>query len=157
MTDIDLDTLRKLDEIGGWVEVKEIIHHCGPLGPTDLMEAERQGLVEQRCYFSLTDAGRDHVTGGIERLLLEELLASPKGATWRERTLVQVALSLEQRGLIQRWHPKSSQFLITEAGRDHITSSPEAASFRAGPGEVEGRDAACGSGSAASHSSGAAA
>lgn len=53
-----IDHLRKLEEIGGDVEMAEVIYQCGRTAPHDLMEAEREGLVAMRIYFTLTPEGR---------------------------------------------------------------------------------------------------
>jgi hypothetical protein len=51
-----LAILRKLDSIGGDVEEEEIVHHCGEDAPLELFEAEAEGLVESKTYFTLTEA-----------------------------------------------------------------------------------------------------
>jgi hypothetical protein len=50
--------LRKLDSIGDDVEEEEIVHHCGEDAPLELFEAEAEGLVESKTFFTLTDKGR---------------------------------------------------------------------------------------------------
>lgn len=60
--------MQTLEEIGGWVEIEEVRYHCGPLGPTELMNAAVDGLVEIRTYYSLTAAGQSALTSSPEGL-----------------------------------------------------------------------------------------
>jgi len=56
--------LRKLDEIGGEVLGRELAYHLGADSLLDAFELAEQGFVEARTFFSLTDAGRERLTGG---------------------------------------------------------------------------------------------
>lgn len=57
-------TLRKLDEIGGSVLGSELAYHLGKDAIYDAFDLAEEGLVEARTYFSLTDKGREELTGG---------------------------------------------------------------------------------------------
>ena len=55
MKKAQLDTLRKLNSIGGWVSEGEIAYHLGKRSVIELFEAE--GLVVSRTEFTPTDEG----------------------------------------------------------------------------------------------------
>lgn len=58
MRKAQLETLRKLDSIGGWVSEGEIAYHLGKRSVVELFEAEAEGLVVSRTEFTLTDEGK---------------------------------------------------------------------------------------------------
>lgn len=57
MKKAQLDTLRKLNSIGGWVSEGEIAYHLGKRSVIELFEAEAEGLVVSRTEFTPTDEG----------------------------------------------------------------------------------------------------
>jgi len=87
MTDPDqLNAMRKLHEIGGWVSTSEVLYHCGELGVLDLIDAEGAGLVEIRTdgdvFYSLTAKGQKALSSSPEgRSVLRPCPggASPRG------------------------------------------------------------------------------
>lgn len=61
------ETLRKLEEIGGWVRASELAHHLGPDAAYEAFELVELGLLESRTYFSLTPAGQSALASLPER------------------------------------------------------------------------------------------
>lgn len=58
---LDADThkvLAKLDDIGGAVDLNELVFHLGADAPMTAFEAAEQGLVKTRTIYELTNEGR---------------------------------------------------------------------------------------------------
>ncbi len=66
MSDL-LTILRKLDSIGPDAEDTELAYHLGDEAIVELLEAETEGLVESKTYFTLTERGGGPLEGGRAR------------------------------------------------------------------------------------------